>query len=81
MTTEPTKSSLLLLTGFLKTWYDERGDLKYKRIKCRLWFSNTKEMMEFVNSHQEEPNYIPPFDDDNEDSWTPYYTQKVKFDK
>lgn len=72
----------MLLTSFVKNWRNPQGDINWKWIKCRLWFANLEEIQEFVVKYQEVPNFQPiPFDKDNDETWTPYYTSKVKFEK
>lgn len=72
-----------LLMSFIKNWKDPRtGAVKWKWIKCRLWFSSLDEIMEFISKYQDVPHYIPPFfDKENFEAWTPYYTAKMDFSK
>ncbi len=71
-----------LLTSFVKNWRNSQGTTNWKWIKCKLWFATLDEISEFVKNYQEDPNFFPmPFDKENFESWTPYYTAKMNFEK
>lgn len=71
-----------LLMSFIKNWESSNGDLNWKWVKCKLWFTSKDEMDDFVKGYQHIPNYYPKeFDKDNSETWTDYCTTKLKFDK
>lgn len=78
---------MFLLTEFIKAWYGHDNKIKWKRIKCRLWFDSLDTMKEFVDANTEIKNYVPLpsdgnyYDKDNADKWDDYYTKEMTFSK
>lgn len=71
-----------MLTSFVKNWRNAQGTTNWKWIKCKLWFGSLDEMGAFIKGHQEDPHFVPiPFDKENSETWTPYYTAKMNFEK
>ncbi|WAX21745.1 hypothetical protein [Stenotrophomonas phage RAS14] len=78
---------MYLLTEFIKAWHGHEGKIKWKRIKCRLWFDSLDKMKEFVDENTEIKNYVPHpadgnyYDKDNAEKWDDYYTKEMTFSK